>query len=1360
MCRPWKWIWGLLPLALIAFLAISTRGPQIQADLTSRGGEVLREAGQPWARVAIEGRDATLLGDAPTSARQELARNAVERTFGVRRLADGTSALAAQSPYTWTAAREANRVTLGGFAPSSESQAAIVAAARTALPGTEVTDQMRLASGAGDETLFAARTTFGLQQLARLSQGRVALSDRSFTVEGRAADLARYAEVKNATAATLPAQMALAREAVTPPIASPYTWGAALAASGATLTGFIPSEQARADILARARAALPNTQVTDQMRLADGAPAPFAALAGVGLEQLGRLSSGSATISDTALTIEGTARTPETFIQVNGALAALPAGTTLAANRVAPPSMSPYRFQAVADTQTATLSGFVPDQAARTAIVQDATARLTGRRIVDQLQIAAGAPAAFLDHARNAVGQLARFTTGQASLADTALTVTGTASSPDAYAAALAAARQLPAGGTLAAATITPTTMSPYAWGAQSTGQAVTLTGFVPSEATRAALNERARAALPGATVTDQMQIAVGPAESAFRDTASSLLGQLGRFTQGAASIRDGAILLNGQARDFAAYDAAVGAAGMAPPQGFAYQAVDITPPLARPFAWTATRDTSGLTLAGVVPSEDARRAVVATARERFPNVPVTDAMRLASGGPPAAQWTAQAQYGLGQLAQLRTGRVGITDQAYAISGEAPSIPVQGTVVGALAQLPAGLTAQTNTITVPAVSPYVWSATKAPGVVTLRGNAPSEDARRAIAAAAAQRFSGERIVDESVLGAGAPQGFQAQATQGIDLLGRLVTGTAAISDRTFRIEGAAPTEVAKAQVDQAVANSLVQGFTGASNVTPPPPISPYLWNAARTQGGPVVLRGHVPNDATKTALAAAAAQRFPGVAITDETSVGPGAPAGFQAAATHGLTLLSRLESGLASVRDTGFRIDGMAASQAVKAEVDTAVAPGLPQGFLGASSILAPPPPPPPAPPAPVAISPYLWSATKAPGVVTLRGNVPSEDVKRQLAASAAQVMPGRRIVDEQSVGPGAPAGFQAAAVHGLTLLSRLDTGLASIRDTGFRVEGMAPSQAVKAEVDNAVNPGLPTGFLGASSILAPAPPPPPPPPAPVAISPYLWSATKAPGVVTLRGFVPSDEVKRTLAAAAAQRFAGDRIVDETVIAPGAPAGFANAAGLGLDLLGRLNIGQANIRDTGFRIEGTAPSQAVKANVDNAVNPGLPAGFLGASSILAPAPPPPPPPAPAPPPAPVVVTPAPPSAPPAPPPLDQCIAILAEAQRTGTLNFRTARAEILPGSETRLQAVVDALRRCPNARVRVEGHTDSDGSDEYNLNLSRARAETVAQWLVRAGIDGGRLSSAGFGESRPIASNDTPQGKALNRRIEFVIQR
>jgi outer membrane protein OmpA-like peptidoglycan-associated protein len=104
-------------------------------------------------------------------------------------------------------------------------------------------------------------------------------------------------------------------------------------------------------------------------------------------------------------------------------------------------------------------------------------------------------------------------------------------------------------------------------------------------------------------------------------------------------------------------------------------------------------------------------------------------------------------------------------------------------------------------------------------------------------------------------------------------------------------------------------------------------------------------------------------------------------------------------------------------------------------------------------------------------------------------------------------------------------------------------------------------------------------------------------------------------------------------------------------------------------------------------------------------------------------------------------------------------VNFDFDKATLRPDARPILDEAVRVLKEEPSIRVSVEGHTDAVGTDAYNQGLSQRRAATVRGYLVDHGIDAGRLSSVGFGESKPVASNDTADGRAQNRRVELLVQ-
>jgi len=116
---------------------------------------------------------------------------------------------------------------------------------------------------------------------------------------------------------------------------------------------------------------------------------------------------------------------------------------------------------------------------------------------------------------------------------------------------------------------------------------------------------------------------------------------------------------------------------------------------------------------------------------------------------------------------------------------------------------------------------------------------------------------------------------------------------------------------------------------------------------------------------------------------------------------------------------------------------------------------------------------------------------------------------------------------------------------------------------------------------------------------------------------------------------------------------------------------------------------------------------------------------------------------------------------ILKELNETGKailyINFDSGKATIKQESMPIVEQIIEMMKQAKDIKLSVEGHTDSDGSNESNQKLSEARAKSVVEAITKGGIDAARLSSAGFGEEKPIADNSTAEGKAKNRRVELI---
>ena len=112
----------------------------------------------------------------------------------------------------------------------------------------------------------------------------------------------------------------------------------------------------------------------------------------------------------------------------------------------------------------------------------------------------------------------------------------------------------------------------------------------------------------------------------------------------------------------------------------------------------------------------------------------------------------------------------------------------------------------------------------------------------------------------------------------------------------------------------------------------------------------------------------------------------------------------------------------------------------------------------------------------------------------------------------------------------------------------------------------------------------------------------------------------------------------------------------------------------------------------------------------------------------------------------------------VARALSIQVINFEVDEAVIPDVNKELLDRAAKIINEVPNMKLTIIGHTDSQASDSYNVELSRDRAEAVKEYLVSQGVDASKLMTKGMGESEPIADNSTEQGRFRNRRIEFIV--
>jgi OmpA-OmpF porin, OOP family len=314
-----------------------------------------------------------------------------------------------------------------------------------------------------------------------------------------------------------------------------------------------------------------------------------------------------------------------------------------------------------------------------------------------------------------------------------------------------------------------------------------------------------------------------------------------------------------------------------------------------------------------------------------------------------------------------------------------------------------------------------------------------------------------------------------------------------------------------------------------------------------------------------------------------------------------------------------------------------------------------------------------------------------------------------------------GAPQRFDSAALLLLDQIAKLKDGKVTLSDNKVTLSGMTRElggrEAIAAALKN-----LPEGYsVAANEVKAP---------------PFIFQAYKDPVAVTLTltGYVPDNNVHAALVAAAGRKFFSEKVVDNLKASIGAPAGFAAAVAPALGALSRLSTGTLVVTDREVKLSGDALYEAAATEIRAGLGKDFPQGWQFTPEI---------------------------SVKPAAAPVDAtvCQQLFADLLGKARIRFESGKADIVADSAGLLDRLIETALRCPNANIEVAGHTDSDGEEPANQELSEKRAQAVADYLVKAGLPANRFTPVGYGSTQPIAGNDSDQGKAQNRRIDFVVR-
>ncbi len=1316
MRRLWQWI---APAAVTAIGAAAltwfVSAQQLAGEIGSSAAARLGPSAE-WAAIVVDGRDVHIYGTAMDPRSPGQVHAALARIRGVRRIRNRAFVPPLKAPFNFTISRTAGGIEMSGYVPSHQSRARILDA--VGYYGQPVTDNTAIARGGSDD--FEPIVFFAVAQLAALDEGTVFVSDRNVSIRGDSRDRRSYDRLMATLAGPVPGNGRIAGVDVAPPLARPFGWRADIGPLGLKISGHRRRSDTIAAIREHVDKTAPGLPIESNLLPARGAPPGFPDAVDFALDQILRFRQGAIAVVDQEISAKGTAKDMESYHALKAAFnAGPPGGFTVILADIVPPRAIPYTWSARLDDDRVIIDGYVPSPEAR-ALVLDAVAdTLPGKPVTDNMELATGVSPGFADLTGFALERLAALSSGEVHLIDNGLTVRGVAANAKSYQGSLQALQhQAPAGGVVLEYDVKPPAISPYILNIAFDGANAAVSGFVPSVRARLAVRDALLAGLPDIPVRDDTDIGHGAPEG-FVEQAEFAIAQLARLQSGEIAIADADLSIRGLARTPRDYSEILAALHARDNSDSGPDASNVLPPSVHPFDWQLAVSGGEARLSGHVPSPESREFVQAAVRQALapsqPNLKVVDESLIAAGAPDGFE--AMAKFAVSQLAQMSEGASGLSDTALTLAGIAADPERYGAIRDAVAEARQGrgesrfAEIDMSGVTPPVVAPYQWRGTRTAEAVVLSGFVPGPAARDTIVEQARSAFPGGKLEDRQRWGAGAPDGLAERVSFVIRQLARLREGELILTVGELILSGVANSPADYAALLADLDSGRPEGVTVLDNAVEPAIASPYVWSL-EIDGARLSTSGYLPDEELRSDLAgklgaAWESAGFDVARIADKALIAAGAPDGFPLHAEFAAAMAVHLQAGKLSVEENRLTVTGTARSPDHMDALDEMLS-SVPDGLSVAPLSVDP-----------AVVDSYGLEAKATDGRLELTGFVESREQREILATLAGD--PGKAGL---SIALGAPTRFEwrRAALFAIDLARNLDSGIVSLSADGLAIDGRARDPEAHRKLKNALGGILPPGMAIVSANIMP----------PV-VSPYRLSLRPVGGGFILAGFAPDESTREIIRDMAALRFSGKAVAGELEIAGGEPRGFLNAINVGLQTASRLEGGAMMLSGQELKITGNALYESAEGEIAAYIRDSLPPDITGVLQIGVLG-------------EPTIVN------------ENKCLEDIQAELVHGRVLFESARAAIREESFGLLDRIIYQALRCPEARFRIGGHTDSDGSEEFNQKLSQKRAESVKSYLVEAGMSESNLVAWGYGESRPVADNETEEGKAQNRRITFEL--
>jgi OOP family OmpA-OmpF porin len=539
------------------------------------------------------------------------------------------------------------------------------------------------------------------------------------------------------------------------------------------------------------------------------------------------------------------------------------------------------------------------------------------------------------------------------------------------------------------------------------------------------------------------------------------------------------------------------------------------------------------------------------------------------------------------------------------------------------------------------------------------------------------------------------------------------------------LAGTAPTEALRFRAVNLTASLVEAGrIRDRMEVTPAQAIQAPRFSVEllRNNNG-ISLIGLVPAAADAPALAEEVAAATDGAEVADMlTRADYPAPEGWDRAVSFGLTALALLPQSKISIDAGRVSVTAISGSDAEKRRLETELDRAKPDGLAVSVMISAPRP----------VLTPFTLRFLKDDRGARFDACSADTEAARNRIITAA-VAAGLTGEADCTIGLGVPTPRWAEAAEvAIRAVGELGAGSVTFSDADVSLLAtLETPQAAFDRIAGELEAALPDVFSLKATL-------PEKPQTSAPDGPAEFMATlSADGAVQLRGRLTDETLRDAVSSFAAARFGAGDVYVATRLDPDLPEGWPVRVLAGLQALSELNEGRVTVRADTVEVTGVTALAGARAAITRTLSVGLGQGQAFTVEVrydeaLDPQ-----------------------AALPTP---QECVTALNGILQKQKIAFAPGSAEIESAARDTMDALADQMRKCPDIAMEIGGHTDSQGRDSSNLALSQARAEAVLLGLQGRRVLVGSLTAVGYGETRPLADNESPSGRETNRRIEFTL--